>query len=378
MKHLYIVGATGSIGTQTLDIVRANKDKFKVVGLAIGSNIELGKTLIEEFKPEIVCFKEYCVELSYNPIITYGDSGLLELAKYSRYDDELFINALVGIAGLMPTIEAIKAHKEIILANKETLVVAGDIINKLAFDNNVRIIPVDSEHSAILQCLQGEEAKDIKKLIITASGGSFRDLSRDELLNVSKEQALAHPNWKMGRKITIDCATMMNKGFEVIEAHYLFNVGYDKITAILHPQSIVHSMVEFNDGSIKASIGSSDMHTPIAYALFYPNHNNINSKELSLIGLNLDFKELSFDRYPCLKYAYDAAIKGGIYLAVLNAANEAAVYLFLNDKIRFLDIEEIIKNEIYNPKYMDYEYNLENIVKLSREIIDTLITKYWS
>ena len=213
MKYLYIAGACGSIGTQTLDIVRNNKENYKVVGLTVGSNLELSKNLIEEFKPEIVCFrkKEHILKLSYNPIIVFGDSGLLEVSKYSKYDNEIFVNALVGIAGLLPTVEAIKSKKTICLANKETLVVAGDIIKELIKQYNVDLIPIDSEHSAILQCLTGEKKSEVKRLIITASGGSFRNKEREELVGVTKAQALSHPNWSMGAKITIDSATMMNK-----------------------------------------------------------------------------------------------------------------------------------------------------------------------
>ncbi len=377
MKNLYIVGACGSIGRQTLDIVRNSKDEFKVIGMSVGSNLELSFALIEEFKPEVVCFrKKIDVKLSYNPIIVYGDEGLDYLASYSKYENETFVNALVGISGLRPTVCAIKAHKEICLANKETLVVAGDIIKDLVKKYNVPLIPIDSEHSAILQCLTGEKKEEVKRLIITASGGSFRDKKREELIGVKKEEALAHPNWKMGSKITIDSATMMNKGFEVIEAHYLFDMPYEKIDTILHRQSIVHSMVEYNDGTIKAEVGTSDMHTPISYALRYPSHNNLESDNLNLYGLNLTFEELSHDRYPCLQYAYDAAKKGSIYLSVLNASNEAAVALFLHDKIEFLDIEKIIYNEISDPKYAKISYNLENVISLSKEIIDKIINNY--
>ena len=276
----------------------------------------------------------------------------------------------------MPTVIAINSKKDIALANKETLVVAGDIIKSLIKDNNVSLTPIDSEHSAILECLQGENKKDVKRLIITASGGSFRNKTREELVGVTKEMALAHPNWTMGSKITIDSATMMNKGFEVIEAHHLFDIPYEKIDTILHPESIVHSMVEYNDGVIKAAIGSADMHTPIAYALRYPKHEPITNKPLDLIGLSLNFKELSFDRYPCLKYAYDAVYKGGIYPAVLNAANEAAVWLFLNDKIEFLDIEKIIYDEINNDKYLSYDYTLDNIIKVSYMIMNNIKERY--
>lgn len=377
MRHLYIAGACGSIGTQTLDIVRENPDEFKVIGMSVGRNKELSLKLIEEFRPEIVCFREnYSYDLSYNPIIVSGDSGLIELASYTKYEDEVFVNALVGMSGLMPTISAIKARKTIALANKETLVAGGDIVNEMVKKYNVSLVPIDSEHSAILQCLAGEEHKEIKRLIITASGGSFRDKTREELIGVKKEQALKHPNWSMGAKITIDSATMMNKGFEVIEAHHLFNVPYEKIDTILHPQSIVHSMVEFKDGTIKAELGSADMHTPISYALRYPHHEIEESKTLDLIGLNLEFKELSKKRFPCLEYAYYAAKMGGVYPAVLNAANEAAVYLFLNDKIEFLEIEKIIYNEITNKKYKDIPYTLENVVSLSTSLIKEIRNRF--
>ena len=378
MKNLYIVGASGSIGTQTLDIVRNNKNEFRVIGMSVGHDLDLAKKLILEFKPEIVCFrkKEDILELDYNPKCVYGDEGLNELASYKKYDNETFVNALVGIAGLLPTIYAIKAKKEICLANKETLVVAGDLIKNLIKEYNVDLVPIDSEHSAILQCLQGEKREEVKRLIITASGGSFRDKKREELVGVTKNDALKHPNWSMGAKITIDSATMMNKGFEVIEAHYLFDFDYDKISTILHKQSIVHSLVEFKDGSIKALLGTSDMHNPISYALRYPSHNNLESSYLNMIGLKLDFDELSFDRYPCLSYAYLAAKKGGLYLAVLNAANEAAVRLFLNDKIEFLDIEKIIYSYISDSKYEKYEYNLDNILNVSKNIMDEILNKF--
>ncbi|MBR6071950.1 MAG: 1-deoxy-D-xylulose-5-phosphate reductoisomerase [Acholeplasmatales bacterium] len=377
MRYLYIVGALGSIGMQTLDIVRENPNEFKVVGISVGRNLELAKTVIEEFKPEIVCYRtKDKPSLSYNPIEVYGDDGLKEIANYSRYEDEVFVNALVGISGLIPTVEAIKSLKTICLANKETLVVAGDIIKSLIKEYNVPLVPIDSEHSAIAQCLTGEKHNEIKRLIITASGGSFRNRTREELVGVTKVDALKHPNWSMGSKITIDSATMMNKGFEVIEAHYLFDMPYEKIDTILHKESIVHSMVEYNDGSIKAHLGVSDMHNPISYALRYPHHAKQEIKSLDLFGLTLHFEELSQERFPCLSYAYMAAKKGGIYYAVLNAANEAAVSLFLNDKIEFLDIEKIIYSEIVKDEYSLIEYNLDNVIKVSYEIMERIIRKY--
>ena len=377
MKNLYILGACGSIGLQTLDIVRNNPKDFKVIGISVGRNLDLAYKLIEEFKPEIVCFRNDSdiKDISYHPIICFGDEGLARLASYSKYENEILVNALVGVAGLKPTAEGIKVKKDICLANKETLVVAGDIIKDLAKAYNVRIIPIDSEHSAIMQCLSGENSKEIKRLIITASGGSFRDKSREELINVTKEDALKHPNWSMGNKITIDSATMMNKGFEVIEAHYLFDIEYNQIDTILHPQSIVHSMVEFSDGTIKAQLGASDMHTPIAHALYYPSH-SYNGKSISLVGMSLEFKELSFERFPCLKFAYEAAHKGKMYLCALNAANEAAVYLFLNDYISFLEIEHIIKEEISKDIYSLLEYSIESIINTSREIYDRILKRY--
>lgn len=379
MKYLYLLGACGSIGTQTLDVVRNQPTNFKIVGLSVGSNLNLAKELIEEFHPEIICFrkKEHIFPLSYEAIIVYGDEGLIEVAKYHRYENEWLINALVGVAGLAPTVEAIQTKKHIALANKETLVVAGDIINQLIKEYKVSLVPIDSEHSAILQCLSGEKHEQIKRLIITASGGSFRDKTLEELKDVTVEDALKHPNWNMGPKITIDSATMMNKGFEVIEAHYLFGIDYNQIDTVLHPESIVHSLVEFNDGSIKAELGVSDMRIPIAYALNYPNHFRQEVNNLDFSFLALHFKELSFERFPCLKFAYQAAEKGGLYLAVLNAANEAAVYLFLNHYISFLEITHIIDKEINKLEYSrDGIPSLEERLKVSKDVYKNILKEY--
>ncbi len=379
MKYLYLLGACGSIGTQTLDIVRRNKDKFKVVGMGVGSNLALAKQLIEEFQPEIICFRkeEHIFPVSYEAMIVVGDEGLLRVAEYHRYENEWLVNALVGVAGLAPTVKAIQSRKHIALANKETLVVGGDLIQQLIHEYQVQLVPIDSEHSAILQCLSGELHSEIKNLIITASGGSFRDLTRDELKKVTVEDALKHPNWKMGSKITIDSATMMNKGFEVIEAHYLFNVDYDAIKTVLHRESIVHSLVEFQDGTIKAELGVSDMRIPIAYALNFPHHQNQQIAGLDLMNLNLHFNELSVKRYPCLGYAYEAARKDGLYLAVLNASNEAAVYLFLNGMISFLEIETIIAKEI---RCLDYVTNgiptLEQRLDVSKQVYQKILKEH--
>lgn len=379
MKYLYILGACGSIGTQTLDVVRQNPKEFKVIGVSVGSNLELAKSIIEEFQPKIVCFRkqEHIFSISYNPIVVYGDEGLLAISRFREYENEWLVNALVGVAGLLPTVEAIQSHKHIALANKETLVVAGDIIQSLISEYQVKLVPIDSEHSAILQCLRGESQKEIKKLWITASGGSFRDKSREELKNVTVEDALKHPNWKMGPKITIDSATMMNKGFEVIEAHYLFDVDYENIEAIYHPESIVHSLVEFQDGSIKAQLGVSDMRIPISYALAYPSHKTLSVEHLNLKPKAFSFAELSTSRFPCLGYAYQAAKKGGLYLAVLNASNEAAVHLFLNHKIPFLEIETIIEKEITSLEYERSEIpSLEERIEVSKAVYLKILKEY--
>ncbi len=379
MKYLYILGACGSIGTQTLDIVRKNPSEFRVIGMSVGSNLALAEKLILEFKPEIVCFrkKEHTFDIEYHPQIVYGDEGLLTVAKYQKYEKEWLVNALVGVAGLEPTIRAIEVKKNIALANKETLVVGGDLICSLVKENNVKLLPIDSEHSAILQCLTGEQMREVKRLIITASGGAFRNKTRDELVNVTVEDALKHPNWSMGAKITIDSATMMNKGFEVIEAHYLFNLEYSKIDTVLHPESIVHSLVEFEDGAMKAQLGISDMRIPISYALYYPEHRDQSLASLNLFDLSLHFKELSMERFPCLEYAYMAAEKGGLYLAVLNASNEAAVYLFLQKKIGFLDIERIIETELKKKEYERKNIpSLEERLKISREVYERIVKEH--
>ncbi|MGM9971299.1 MAG: 1-deoxy-D-xylulose-5-phosphate reductoisomerase [Anaeroplasmataceae bacterium] len=374
MKDIYLLGATGSIGKQTLDICREHKELFRVVGMSVGRDIELSTSLIEEFKPEIVCLREKInVNFSYNPIIVYGDEGLLEVASYKSKNKGLLVNALVGHVGLKPTIAAIKAHNDVALANKETLVMAGFLVMPLAKEYNVNIFPIDSEHSAIWQCIRGEEKEDIKNLIITASGGSFRDLTREELKNVTKHDALNHPNWSMGAKITIDSATMMNKGFEVIEAHYLFDIPVDNIKTVLHRQSVIHSLVEFNDLSVKAVLSTPDMRMPILYALSYPKHLPYSGKPLDLISISkLTFEELSKDRYKCLQYAYDAIRKGGLYPAVLNAANEAAVNLFLNDEISFLDIEKIISNEI-SKNYEKNNITIDDIINVDIEIQNRIL-----
>ena len=380
MKKLILLGATGSIGTQTLDIVRANQNEYQVIAMSLGHDVLESAKLIEEFKPQLVCARTFedqeLLKLKYPDLeVCYGESGLVSAATYDKDEKNvLLVVALVGSVGLVPTVEAIKIGRNIALANKETLVTAGEIVMSLAKENNVTIFPIDSEHSAIYQTLLGENHDDIKRLIITASGGSFRDYSRDELENVSVEDALKHPNWKMGAKITIDSSTMMNKGFEVIEAHHLFGIDYDKIDTILHKESIIHSMVEFVDSSVKAQMGNSDMHMPILYALAYPKRIKYNNS-LNLAGKNLTFKEMDFERFPCLRMAYEAAKRGNIFPTVLNASNDAAVKLFLDDKIKYLQIEEIIEEALNEAKEVEI-LDLDNILKVEKEVKEKIFKKY--
>lgn len=380
MKELIILGATGSIGTQTLDIVRQYPDKFCVSVIAVGSNIDKAKEIIEEFKPKMVVTKKEedaknLLEKFPDLIVDFGTSGLVNAATYDKNNKNItLVVSVVGSIGLLPTIEAIKIKRNIALANKETLVIAGDIVMNLAKENKVTIFPIDSEHSAIYQALVGENKKDIKKLIITASGGSLRDLNKEELANVSKEKVLAHPNWNMGAKITVDSATMMNKGFEVIEAHHLFDVEYDKIETIIHRESIVHSMVEFVDSSVKAQLANSDMRMPILYALTYPQRVEYQNS-FNFINQKLTFEEMDFNRYPCLAMAYEAAKKGNIYPVVLNASNDCAVQLFLEGKIPFIMIEQIIKEALENTIAVE-EVTLEKILEVEQNTKIQIIKKY--
>lgn len=351
MKYISLLGATGSIGTQTLDVIKSNPESFQLVAFSSGKNIELTKKIISEFQPFLVSVanKQDCDQLKQEfPSIqfSYGQEGLVEVAVYHKAD--ILVNAVLGSVGLQPTLQAIEAKKTIAIANKETLVTAGHLVMEAAKRNNVTILPVDSEHSAIFQSLQGEYEKNIERLIITASGGSFRDLTRADLQHVTREDALNHPNWSMGAKITIDSATMMNKGLEVIEAHWLFSLSYDKIDVLLHKESIIHSMVEFHDSSVMAQLGSPDMRVPIQYALTYPDRiplKGANRLDLASIG-NLHFQEMDLDRFRCLRYAYEVGEAGGTLPTVLNAANEIAVAKFLAGEISFLQIEELIEQAI--------------------------------
>lgn len=345
------MGATGSIGTQTLDILREHPSEFKLVAISVGKNLELARKMITEFQPELVSVQEYhdCNTLKSEfpkTKITFGDEGLVEVAVYPSAD--ILVNAVIGSVGLNPTLQAIESGKTIAIANKETLVTAGHLVMEAAERNGVALLPVDSEHSAIFQCLQGEKEKNIERLILTASGGSFRDRTRNELEGVTVKEALNHPNWSMGAKITIDSATMMNKGLEVIEAHWLYNISYEKIDVLLHKESIIHSMVEFHDSSIIAQLGTPDMRVPIQYALSYPDRLPLTTSQrlnLAQIG-TLHFQEMDENRFRCMQFAYEAGKKGGTLPTVLNAANEVAVAAFLNEKITFLQIEDMIEKAL--------------------------------
>ncbi|RDI47423.1 1-deoxy-D-xylulose-5-phosphate reductoisomerase [Falsibacillus pallidus] len=372
MKYISLLGATGSIGTQTLDVIRRNPEEYRLAAFSAGKNMELTRKIIDEFKPELVSVsdKDDCFalksEFSSSTSFYHGEEGLVETAVYHKSD--ILVNAVLGSVGLFPTLQAIKEKKIIAIANKETLVTAGHLVMEAAKENGVLLLPVDSEHSAIFQALQGEKEKNIEKLILTASGGSFRDRTRDELQGVTVKDALNHPNWSMGAKITIDSATMMNKGLEVIEAHWLFQMPYDRIDVLLHRESIIHSMVEFHDSSIIAQLGTPDMRVPIQYALTYPDRlpfPGASRLNLAEIG-KLHFEKMDMDRFYCLKLAYQAGIVGGTTPTVLNAANEEAVEAFLKGKISFLEIEEYIERALNRHQKID-QPDLETIREVDKE-----------
>ncbi|MTI48028.1 1-deoxy-D-xylulose-5-phosphate reductoisomerase [Sporosalibacterium faouarense] len=359
MKKISILGSTGSIGTQALDIAKGNSD-YKIVGLTANKNIELLEKQITEFSPKIVAVVDedqaliLKKRLHGNDVnIVSGIEGLVEVATYDSAD--IVLNSVVGMVGLLPTLEAIKAKKTIALANKETLVTAGEIVMNLAREKNVSILPVDSEHSAIFQCLKSGKKNEVSKLILTASGGPFRGLSKNDLEKVTLKDALNHPNWSMGKKITIDSATLMNKGLEVIEAKWLFDIDINKIDVLVHPQSIVHSMVEFIDGSVIAQLGIHDMRIPIQYALNYPDRkeNILEKLDLANIG-QLNFEKPDNKTFPALSLAIQAMKEKGTMAAVLNGANESAVQLFLEGKIKFIDIARMVE------KVMSLHHNIKN------------------
>ena len=348
-KRILLLGASGSIGTQTIDIIEQHPEQYELVSFGVGKNIDYARKLLTKYPVSLISVerKEDSEELQKefpHTRVTYGNEGLVELVTSVDYD--LLVNALVGFVGLEPTLKALETNHNVALANKETLVVGGELVNKAALENGCVITPIDSEHSAIAQCLAGNPYKQIKKLIITASGGSFRKKTREELKDVTVEEALSHPNWTMGAKITIDSATMMNKGFEVMEAHYLFDIPYEQIDVLMHDESIIHSMVEYKDGAVMAELGTPDMRIPIQYAISDPE--NLRS-ELNL-GESLDlakvatmhFRAPDYNRFPLLKLAYDIGKNPGTNQAVLNASNEVANAAFRNHRIPFLMIEEVV------------------------------------
>ena len=380
MRNIAILGSTGSIGTQTLEIVRENND-LNVVSIAAKSSINKLEEQVREFKPDIVCVydekaaSQFKVMISdTNTKVVSGMEGLIEAATYKSA--ELVVTAFVGMIGIVPTVEAIKAGKNIALANKDTLVTAGHIVMDLAKKNNVKILPVDSEHSAIFQSLNGENSKEIDKILLTASGGPFRTKTKDDLKTVTLEDALKHPNWSMGRKITIDSATMVNKGLEVLEAKWLFDVDVDNIQVVVQPQSIIHSMVQFNDGAVIAQLGVPDMKLPIQYAIYYPERRYLSGDRLDFgkIG-QITFEDPDFEKFKGLELAYESGRIGGSMPTVLNAANEKAVAMFLNRKIGYLEIADIIEycmskhNTIENP-------TIEQILEIENWVNELIESKW--
>ncbi len=360
---------------QTLDVIEKDSSSFQLVGVSLSHHHNINDDILKRFSVEIACLREEAHLAMYQkryPHIhfVWGDEGLLTLASYPKQG--LLINALSGSSGLKPTVLAIQSKKDIALANKETLVMAGDIINTLIDTHGVHLYPIDSEHSALWQLLKGESIHDVHHLVITASGGSFRNLSRDELSDVTVEHALKHPNWSMGAKITIDSATMMNKGLEVIEAHHLFHLPYSKIETVLHQESVVHGLIYFNDGTIKASLSPSDMRIPIAYALYHPKHPSY-AKHLTLTTMH--FSPMDFKRYPLLELAYQVGMEGGLLPTVMNASNEAAVKLFLKGLISFLDIERLVIETVHAFKNQQNP-TLETIIQTDHDVQQELFHRY--
>ena len=376
MKNISIIGSTGSIGTQALDIVRANDD-LKVVALACGSNIELLEKQAREFSPELVSVMSeeaadtLRVKLADTGIkVVSGMKGLCEVSAIDSAD--MTLTAVVGMIGVEPTLAAIEAGKDIALANKETLVTAGHLVMKAAAEKGVRILPVDSEHSAIFQSLQGNQNNKISRILLTASGGPFRNTPKEDLKNVTVKDALKHPNWSMGRKITIDSATMVNKGLEVIEAKWLFDVDIDNIEVVVQPQSLIHSMVEYVDGGIMAQLGTPDMKLPIQYALFYPDRRPLDGKRVNFFDIaNITLFKPDRDKFKGFDLAFRAGKTGGSLPTIYNAANELAVSKFLNEEIRFLDIPELIETAMNNHKVIDNP-SLEQILESEKEAYESV------
>lgn len=383
MENICILGVTGSIGTQALDIIRSQKEDFKLISISANRNYKKVIEIIDEFHPLYVVMtditaynnvNEYCKQNKLNIEVMQGLEALSTVASSEEID--IVLTSIVGMVGLEPTLAALKAGKKIALANKETLVVGGELVKSELRKNNSILLPVDSEHGAIFQCLQGNEKKCLNKILLTASGGPFRGKNTKELENVTLEQALKHPNWSMGKKITIDSATLMNKGLEVIEAHWLFDVDYENIQVVVHPQSIIHSMVEYNDGSIIAQLGDADMRLPIQYALNYPNRKNRIIKQLDFSMINqLTFEMPDMVTFKPLKLAYEAGKVGGIMPTILNSANEEAVELFLSKRINFLQIGNIIEECMLKFKN-EKAVSLELILDTEKMVREYIIEKY--
>ncbi|MCT8976823.1 1-deoxy-D-xylulose-5-phosphate reductoisomerase [Clostridium sp. CX1] len=383
MKRITILGATGSIGTQTLEVIRKEREKFHLVAVSANNSCKKIIGIINEFNPSYAVLsnekayeevRDYCVNNNLKTKILLGMEGLNTISTLPEVD--VVVTSVVGMIGLVPTLKAIEAGKDIALANKETLVVAGKLVISEAEKYNVKILPVDSEHSAIFQCLQGNKREDVRELLLTASGGPFRGKKREELLQVTVEEALKHPRWDMGKKISIDSATLMNKGLEVIEAHWLFDVDYDNIKVVVHPQSVIHSMVEYKDGSVVAQLGSTDMKLPIQYALNYPDREEAVVAKLDFYDMeNLTFEKPDLETFKPLKLAYKAGKIGGTMPAILNAANEAAVELFLSKRIKFLDIGNILEECMSRFEVID-NYSLEDILNIDKEVKQYVINKF--
>lgn len=378
MKSIAVLGSTGSIGTQTLEVVRAYSDRLCVKVLAAGSNVDLIEKQIREFKPEVAVLynkdraEELKIKVADLPVkVLSGMEGMMEAASMDGTDT--VVTSMVGMIGIKPTIAAINAGKDIALANKETLVTAGHIIMPLIKEKGVKLLPVDSEHSAIFQSMNGENRSRISKILLTASGGPFRGKSAAELVNMTVEDALKHPNWAMGQKITIDSASLVNKGLEVMEAKWLFDVDYDDIEVVIHPQSIIHSMVEYCDGAIMAELGMPDMKLPIQYALFYPDRLPLDTKRVNFFDLkNMTFEKPDMETFRGLKLALDAAKTGGSMPTVFNAANEEAVAKFLSKKIGFMDIYRIIETAMDNHKVINNP-TVDDILSVEKEVREAAV-----
>ena len=385
MKNISILGATGSIGTQTLDVIRNSDEKINLIGITANSSVDKIKEIIREFEPKYVAMmdensaksiEEFCSKEYPNIQVFNGIDGLIKVATLEEIDT--VVTSVVGMIGLKPTMAAIEAKKDIALANKETLVVAGELVMNKANENNVKILPVDSEHSAIFQSLSGYKNKDINKILLTASGGPFRGKTIEDLKDVTVKEALKHPKWNMGQKISIDSATLMNKGLEVIEAHFLFDCDYDNIEVIVHPQSIIHSMVEYKDASVIAQLGSPDMRLPIQYALNYPERKAMIANPVNFYELGaLTFEKPDLETFKCLRFAYEAGKIGGLAPTILNGANEEAVALLLKEKIKFLQIAEIIEEcmNVFKENYYD-ELTLDNIIELDKKVREYIRMKW--